>query len=75
MRATIVDKHVYVTLSRRNLRELQTMLDDRSRPERSLGRKGDNGIILVVEVEDDAEHYQGCAPGPGSHTVLCQHGG
>jgi hypothetical protein len=27
---------------------------------------GDNGVVLVVEVEDDREHYEGRAQGPSS---------
>jgi hypothetical protein len=27
---------------------------------------GDNGVVLVVEVEDDREHYGGRVPGPSS---------
>lgn len=75
MRAIIVANRVHVKLSRRNLRELQTMLDDRSGHQRSLGRVGANGIVLVVEVEDDAEHYEGRAPGPCSRPVLYPYGG
>jgi hypothetical protein len=36
---------------------------------------GHDGVVLVVEVEDDAEHYEGRTPGPGSRPVLYQRGG
>jgi len=36
--------------------------------------KGENGVSLVVQVEDDADHYEGCDPGPGlSKTALDPH--
>jgi hypothetical protein len=75
MHATIAENRVHVKLSRRNLRELQAMLDDPGGYRRSLGRMGDNGLILVVEVEDDAEHYERRAPGPGSLAGAYQHCG
>jgi hypothetical protein len=39
---------------------------------RHLGRMGDNGVVLVVEVEDDQEHYLGRVPGPGSRSITYQ---
>jgi hypothetical protein len=72
MRVTIVENRVHVKLSGRNLRELQAMLDDRTGHQRSLGRLGDNGVVLVVEVEEDSEHYGERAPGPGSCPVVYQ---
>jgi hypothetical protein len=74
MRAAIVENRIHVTLSRRNLRELQTMLDDRSGHRRSLGRVSDNRVFLVVEVEEDAGHYEGLLQAP-SDPVVHQRGG
>jgi hypothetical protein len=64
MTATIVENTVHVKLSTRNLRDLQAILDDKDLPGRSLRRIGENGVFLVVEVEDDAKHYEGHKPGP-----------
>jgi hypothetical protein len=65
MLVTIVDNRVFVRLSRRNLRQLDAMLDCRDAGQRCLARKDDNGVSLVVQVEDDAAHYEGRCPGPG----------
>ena len=62
MFATIIGNRVYVSLSRRNLRQLDTILDN---PDRCLTRRAENGVSLVVHVEDDADHYEGRDPGPG----------
>jgi hypothetical protein len=69
MFATIVGNRVYVRLSRRNLQDLQDMLHDQDTGPRWLGRAGENGLSLIVEVEDDAEHYEGRKPGPGLRRV------
>jgi hypothetical protein len=57
MFATIIDKRVHLKLSRRNLRELQAILDNPEVRHKTLGRTGENGVFIVVEVEDDATHY------------------
>jgi hypothetical protein len=66
MLATIVANRVHVKLSRRNLRHLQAILDNPDGQHDSLRRTGENGVIVVVEVEDDAAHYEGRNPGPGA---------
>jgi hypothetical protein len=65
MFATIIGDRVYVRLSRRNLRQLDAILDDPDVGNRCLARKDENGVSLVVQVEDDADHYEGRDPGPG----------
>jgi hypothetical protein len=65
MFATIVGNRVHVRLSRRNLRQLDAVLDDPAIRNRWLARRAENGVSLVVEVEDDADHYERRDPGPG----------
>jgi hypothetical protein len=65
MFATIIGDRVYVRLSRRNLRQLDAILDDPDVGNRCLARKDKNGMSLVVQVEDDADHYEGRDPGQG----------
>jgi hypothetical protein len=65
MFVTIVDNRVFVRLSRRNLRQLDAMFYCRDAGNRCLARKDNNGVSLVVQVEDDAVHYEGRAPGLG----------
>jgi hypothetical protein len=65
MFATIIGDRVYLRLSRRNLRQLDAILDDPDVGNRCLARKDQNGVSLVVQVEDDADHYEGRDPGPG----------
>ena len=65
MFATIVGDRVPVRLSRRNLRQLDAILDNPDIRHRWLARRAENGVSLVVQVEDDAEHYDGRDPGPG----------
>jgi hypothetical protein len=69
MFVTFVENRVHVTLSRRNLRDLDAILDAPDVAKRCLERKGENGVSLVVHVEDDADHYEGRDPGPGLGTV------
>jgi hypothetical protein len=57
MLATIAENCIHVTLSRRNLRALQAMLD-RDLPRTALVRSGEDGVLLVLEVENDVEHYR-----------------
>jgi hypothetical protein len=65
MLVTIVDDRVYVRLSRRNLRQLEAILDNPDVRNGCLARKHENGVSLVVQVEDDGDHYEGRDPGPG----------
>jgi hypothetical protein len=65
MFATIIGDRVYVRLSRRNLRQLDAVLDNQDIRNRCLVRRAENGVSLVVQVEDDAEHYEQRDPGPG----------
>jgi hypothetical protein len=69
MVVTVVDNRVYVRLSRRNVRELSAMLDDPGARDVCLARRGENGMALVVHVEDDAHHYEGRTAGPDVGTV------
>ena len=65
MFVTIVDKRVHVRLSRRNLLQLVAILDGSDTCNRCLARRDDTGVSLVVQVENDADHYEGRGPGPG----------
>jgi hypothetical protein len=65
MFATIIENRVYVTLSRRNLRQLDAILNEADVRNRWLARRAENGVSLVVQVEDDGDHYEGRNPGPG----------
>ena len=65
MFATIIGDRVYVRLSRRNLRQLDAILDDPDVGTRCLTRNDQNGVSLVVQVEDDADHYEGRDPDAG----------
>ena len=69
MFATIIGDRVYVRLSRRNLRQLDAIFDDEDIRNRCLVRRAKNGVSLVVQVEDDADHYEGRDPGPGLRAV------
>jgi hypothetical protein len=62
---TCVNNRVHVTLSRRNLRDLVGLLDAPDLARRCLARRDQNGVCLVVEVENDADHYEGREAGPG----------
>jgi hypothetical protein len=62
MFATIIGDRVFLRLSRRNLRQLDAILDDPASRNRWLTRRAENGVSLVVQVEDDAEHYEGRDP-------------
>ena len=65
MFATVIGNRVQVRLSRRNLRQLDAMLDNPDISTGSLTRRVENGVSLVVQVDDDADHYEGRDPGPG----------
>jgi hypothetical protein len=60
---TITDERVSVTLSRRNLRQLDGLLETTDGRNQCLVRRGESGVLLVVRVEDDADHYD-CAESP-----------
>jgi hypothetical protein len=65
MFATIIGDRVYLRLSRRNLRQLDFILDNPGIRNRCLVRRTENGVSLVVQVEDDADHYEGRDPARG----------
>ena len=65
MFATTIGDRVHVRLSCRNLRHLDAVLDDPAIRNRCLARRAENGVSLVVQVEDDADHYQGRDPDQG----------
>ena len=65
MFVTIVDNRVFVKLSRRNLRQLDAMLDCQDAGNRWLARNDKDGVSLVLQVEEDSDHYEGRDPGPG----------
>jgi len=66
MFVTIVGNRVHVRLSRRNLRQLDAILDNRDIRNTCLARKDENGASLVVQAEDDADHYEEREPGRGA---------
>jgi hypothetical protein len=65
MFAAIIGNRIYVRLSRRNLRQLDAIIDSEDIQTRCLTRRAENGVSLIVQVEDDADHYDGRDPGPG----------
>jgi len=69
MFVTIDGNRVYVRLSRRNLRQLDALLDGQDARCSCLTRRDENGVSLVVQVEDDADHYEERGPGPGLGAV------
>jgi hypothetical protein len=69
MVVTIFDNQAYVRLSRRNLRQLQAILDSANGCTRWLARTDENGVSLVVQVEDDADHYAERDQDPGMEHV------
>ena len=69
MFASIIGDRVYVRLSRRNLRQLDAILDSKDLRSKCLVRRAENGMSLVVQVEDDVDHYEGRDPGLGSGVV------
>ena len=54
MLVTIIDDGVHVTLSRRNLRQLNDLLENTEGRDTCLVRRDESGVLLVVRVEDDA---------------------
>ncbi len=59
MLVSIMGNRVHVRLSRRNLRQLGAMLEHPDAAGKCLARRDENGVSLVVQVEDDAVHYEG----------------
>jgi hypothetical protein len=59
----MIGDRVCLRLSRRNLRQLDAILDDPAIRNKCLARRAENGVSLVVQVEDDADHYEGRDPG------------
>jgi hypothetical protein len=64
MFVTTTGNQVHVTLSRTNVRQLQALLEKSDRCTKCLVRRNDDGVFLLVEVEDDADHYEGRGPSP-----------
>jgi hypothetical protein len=63
MFVTIVENRVHVRLSLRNLRQLEAILDGPDNRHTCLARRDENGVSLVVQVENDADHYEERGPG------------
>ena len=57
MIVTIDRGQVYIRLSRRNLRQLSALLHGQDAHRTCLTRKDENGVSLIVQVEEDADHY------------------
>ena len=64
MLVAIIDNRIYVRLSRRNLRQVEAMLDSPAPGIRCLARKDEKGVPVVLP-EDDADHYEERGLGPG----------
>jgi hypothetical protein len=62
MFVTIAGNGVFVRLSRRNLCQLNAIIDSADASHRFLTRQGENGVSLVLQVEDDADHYEERTP-------------
>ena len=59
------DYDIRITLSRRNLRALIAKLDGHPKPSACEIMKGDDeGYLVRVRAEEDAEHYTKMQPGP-----------
>jgi hypothetical protein len=65
MLVTVTDNQVLVRLSRRNLRQLHDILEGNDVRHTYLARKDESGKALVVQIEEDADHYERRDPGPG----------
>jgi hypothetical protein len=70
MFVTVTDNHVLVRLSRRNLRQLHDILEGHDVRSTYLARKDEGGKALVVQIEEDADHYERRDPGPGVVRVV-----
>jgi len=63
------NSELFVTLSRRNVTQLLEALD-RGYAEGTIHRRCEDGTILHVRVEEDADHYKNREPGPGLAPVV-----
>jgi hypothetical protein len=72
MLVTVSGDYVYVRLSRRNLRQLDALLDGTAARARYLSRRDEHGVSLIVQIEDDADHYEGRSPGTSPCTAADQ---
>lgn len=61
MNVTLQDKHLVVTLSRRNVESLLAQLD--SGRENFLQRSTESGVVVTVIPEEDDVHYRDREPG------------
>jgi len=59
MFVTVEGNRICVRLSRRNLHQLEAILDNPSVTGGYLARKAERGVALVVHAEEDADHYEG----------------
>lgn len=62
------DGFLYITLSRRNLETLMKMLDTGAGMS-GLQRRIDANTLLVVQAEENADHYKERTPGIGPEDV------
>ena len=58
MFVTVSANGIHVILSRRNLWQLNAMLDDADDGVACLARRNGDGVALLVAVEDDADHFR-----------------
>ena len=58
MFVTIDENRICVRLSRRNLRQLEAILNNPTVADNCLARKDECGIALLVQAEEDADHYE-----------------
>ena len=65
-----IDTHVYITLSERNLKQLQKALDMGFAS--GLVRRCEDNTLLHVRAESDAEHYKDRPAGPGMEQKLSE---
>lgn len=65
MKVNLVNKHVEVILSRRNLEDLLHALEHKEKHPSSTLIKRDNGFLLTVTSQENEDHYKDRQPGPG----------
>jgi len=70
MLVTMIGSRVHVTLSRRNLRQLNELLRQTGSDEKCLVRRDPSGVLLVVGVESDTDHYH--QPGRPEHSAVAR---
>ena len=66
MFASVVGDCIHVRLSRHNVRQLGAILEAQDGRNRYLARKGDGGPSIIVQIEDDADHYKTRETSPNS---------